>query len=102
MRYLFVQGDVTQMDLAPDFVGADVGVQLAALTEAEASFDHPEAMKLVKYAAFHALIEPKGIWEKQPRIEEGMVLVIIFDLWFEESDYIRNLDNFLQWWKEDN
>lgn len=90
------------MDLAPDFVGADVGVHLAALTESGASFDHPEAMKLVKYAAIRALIEPKGIWEEQPCIEEGMVLVILFDLSFEESDYIRYFDNFLQWWKEDN
>jgi UDP-glucose 4-epimerase len=56
-KYLFVQGDVTKINLAPVFAGADVVVHLAALTDPGASFDHPEAMELVNYAATQRIAE---------------------------------------------
>lgn len=56
-KYLFVQGDVTTMDLAPALAGADVVIHLAALTDPGASFDHPEAMEQVNYAATQCVAE---------------------------------------------
>jgi len=56
-KYLFVQGDVTSMDLAPVLAGADVVIHLAALTDPGASFDHPEAMEEVNYAATQHVAE---------------------------------------------
>lgn len=56
-KFLFVQGDVTKMELAPVFAGADVAVHLAALTDPDASFDHPEAMEFVNYAATQRVAE---------------------------------------------
>jgi UDP-glucose 4-epimerase len=50
-KYLFVQGDVTSMDLAPVLADANVVIHLAALTDPGASFDHPESMEQVNYAA---------------------------------------------------
>ena len=51
VKYLFVQGDVTQMDLVPVFADADVVIHLAALTDPGASFDHPKTMEQVNYVA---------------------------------------------------
>lgn len=50
-RFHFVQGDVTTMDMSDMLVGASAVVHLAALTDAAASFDHPEAMEQVNFAA---------------------------------------------------
>lgn len=50
-RYRFVEGDVTAMDLGKIIEGADAVVHLAALVDAGASFDHPEAMERVNFAA---------------------------------------------------
>ncbi|MCC7310721.1 MAG: SDR family oxidoreductase [Sulfuritalea sp.] len=49
--YRFIEGDVTNMDLRESFTGADAVVHLAALTDAVASFEHPEAMERVNFAA---------------------------------------------------
>ncbi|QWD91093.1 NAD(P)-dependent oxidoreductase [Polynucleobacter sp. MWH-Braz-FAM2G] len=57
VKYYFVQGDVTQIDLAPVFAGADVVIHLAALTDPGASFDHPEAMEQINYAATQRVAE---------------------------------------------
>ena len=56
-KYLFVQGDVTSMDLAPVLAGADVAIHLAALTDPGASFDKPEAMEEVNYGATQHVAE---------------------------------------------
>jgi len=56
-KYLFIQSDVTKIDLAPIFVGADVVVHLAALTDPGASFDNPEEMEQVNYAATQRIAE---------------------------------------------
>lgn len=50
-RYRFIEGDVTNMDLRGILKGADAVVHLAALTDAVASFEHPEAMERVNFAA---------------------------------------------------
>lgn len=50
-RYRFIEGDVTAMDLRGILAGADTVVHLAALTDAVASFEHPEAMERVNFAA---------------------------------------------------
>lgn len=56
-RYRFVEGDVTAMDLEEPLEGADAVVHLAALTDPGASFDHPEAMERVNFAATQRVAE---------------------------------------------
>jgi nucleoside-diphosphate-sugar epimerase len=50
-RYRFVEGDVTTMDVKEVLAGADTVVHLAALTDAAASFEHPEEIERVNFAA---------------------------------------------------
>jgi len=42
-----------------------------------------------------ALVVPNGIWAEQLYVEEGTVLVVLCDLQYDESDYIRDYDAFL-------
>jgi UDP-glucose 4-epimerase len=56
-KYLFAQGDVTTMDLGPVFAGAEFVIHLAALTDPGDSFDNPEAMEQVNYAATKRVAE---------------------------------------------
>lgn len=56
-RYRFIEGDVTSIDLRPVFADADAVIHLAALTDAAASFDHPEAMERVNYTATKQVAE---------------------------------------------
>ncbi|HSI22286.1 MAG TPA: SDR family oxidoreductase [Methylophilaceae bacterium] len=55
--YLFIEGDVTQIDLKSVFHDANVVVHLAALTDPGASFDHPEAMERVNFNATRCVAE---------------------------------------------
>jgi len=55
--YRFVEADVTSVDLRQFFAGADVVVHLAALTDAAASFDHPEEMERVNFTATKQVAE---------------------------------------------
>jgi nucleoside-diphosphate-sugar epimerase len=50
-KYSFTEADVLKMDLENVFKGADVVVHLAAITNAAASFDHPELVEKVNYEA---------------------------------------------------
>jgi nucleoside-diphosphate-sugar epimerase len=56
-RYRFVEGDVVAMDLTEILECADAVVHLAALTDPGASFDHPEAMERVNFAATKRVAE---------------------------------------------
>jgi nucleoside-diphosphate-sugar epimerase len=56
-HYRFIEGDVTAMDLSETFMGADAVIHLAALTDAVASFEHPEAMERVNYSATKQVAE---------------------------------------------
>jgi UDP-glucose 4-epimerase len=56
-KYLFAQGDVATMDLGPVFAGADFVIHLAAMTDPGASFDNPEEMEQVNYAATQSVAE---------------------------------------------
>jgi nucleoside-diphosphate-sugar epimerase len=56
-RYRFVEGDVTQMELGGPLAGADALVHCAALADPAASFDNPEAMEKVNYAATRRVAE---------------------------------------------
>lgn len=56
-RYQFVEGDVISLDLEDLLEGADAVVHLAALTDPGASFDHPEAMEQVNFAATKRVAE---------------------------------------------
>lgn len=55
--YRFIEGDVTNMNLAPLLKGIDVVIHLAALTDAAASFDQPEEMERVNYKATKKVAE---------------------------------------------
>lgn len=50
-KYRFIEGDVTTMGLERLFVGADVVVQLAAITDATSSFDRAEEVERVNLTA---------------------------------------------------
>lgn len=56
-RYRFMEADVTSAELGSLFSGADAVVHLAALTDAAASFDHPEEMEKVNYTATRRVAE---------------------------------------------
>lgn len=45
--------------------------------------------------ANYALVVPNGIWAEQFYVEEGTVLVVLCDLQYDESDYIRDYDAYL-------
>lgn len=45
--------------------------------------------------ANRALVVPNGIWAEQLYIEEGTVLVVLCDLPYDESDYIRDYEAYL-------
>lgn len=53
----FVEGDVTEMDLAPLIDGADVVVHLAAITDATGSFARKEEVERVNYEATSRVAE---------------------------------------------
>jgi UDP-glucose 4-epimerase len=57
VRYRFVEGDITIMDLEGVLAGANAVVHLAALTDAAASFDHPDAIEKVNFAATKRIAE---------------------------------------------
>jgi len=50
-RYRFIEGDVTEIDLVPIFEGASAVVQLAAITDATASFERADEVERVNYTA---------------------------------------------------
>lgn len=47
-----------------------------------------------------ALEIPPGIWAEQYYTEPDTILMVLCDLLYEESDYIRNYDDFLAYRKE--
>lgn len=50
-RYRFIEGDVLEMELEPIFAGANAVVQLAAITDATASFERADEVERVNYTA---------------------------------------------------
>lgn len=56
-NYRFIEADVRAVDLQPIFSGADTVVHLAALTDASRSFDQPEEMEMINFAATKRVAE---------------------------------------------
>jgi len=56
-RYTFVEADVTSAELIPLIEGADVVVQLAAITDAAGSFDIAEEVERVNYQTTQRIAE---------------------------------------------
>lgn len=50
-RYLFIEGDVTKMDLLPYFEGAHTVIHLASITDAAGSFDRAAELEENNYQA---------------------------------------------------
>ena len=48
-KYTFIEGDVNHLDLVSIFSGASVVIHLAAITDAESSFDNPEKIEENNY-----------------------------------------------------
>lgn len=57
--------------------------------------DGAERREFVLDHAHRALVMPNGIWAEQLYVEEGTVLVVLCDLPYDESDYIRDYDSYL-------
>ncbi|EMJ92094.1 WxcM-like domain protein [Leptospira alstonii serovar Sichuan str. 79601] len=45
------------------------------------------------------LLIPPGIWSTQQYLDLGSVLLVLCDRGYEDEDYIRNYDEFLEWVK---
>lgn len=50
--------------------------------------------------ANRALVVPSGIWAEQRYVEDGTVLVVLCDLPYDESDYIRDYQAYLAFRKQ--
>jgi dTDP-4-dehydrorhamnose 3,5-epimerase-like enzyme len=57
--------------------------------------DGGERREFVLNQANRALVVPNGIWAEQLYVDEGTILVVLCDLPYDESDYIRNYDDYL-------
>lgn len=57
--------------------------------------DGAERREFILDRANSALVVPNGIWAEQFYIEEGTVLIVLCDLPYDESDYIRDYDAYL-------
>jgi dTDP-4-dehydrorhamnose 3,5-epimerase-like enzyme len=62
--------------------------------------DGVERRKFVLDQANRALVLPNDIWAEQTYIEEGTVLVVLCDRPYDESDYIRDYDDYLYFRKQ--
>jgi dTDP-4-dehydrorhamnose 3,5-epimerase-like enzyme len=62
--------------------------------------DGAERREFVLDQANRALVVPNGIWAEQLYVEEGTVLVVLCDLPYDESDYIRDYDAYLAFRKQ--
>ncbi len=61
--------------------------------------DGSERREYMLNQANRALVVPNGIWAEQCYTGEGTVLVVLCDLPYDESDYIRNYDDYLAYRK---
>lgn len=50
-------------------------------------------------ASEKALVVPPGIWTEQLYVGQSSILMVLCDLPYDESDYIRNYDEFLAYRK---
>ncbi|QWD91092.1 FdtA/QdtA family cupin domain-containing protein [Polynucleobacter sp. MWH-Braz-FAM2G] len=57
--------------------------------------DGTQRREFILDQANRALILPNGIWSEQFYVEEGTVLVVLCDLQYDESDYIRDYESYL-------
>ena len=46
-----------------------------------------------------AVLVPFGIWAEQDYMKDNSVIIVFCDQSYDESDYIRNYDEFLKWEK---
>lgn len=61
--------------------------------------DGIERKEFVLDQANRAIVVPNGIWAEQIYLEEGTVLIVLCDLPYDESDYIRDYDAYLEFRK---
>jgi dTDP-4-dehydrorhamnose 3,5-epimerase-like enzyme len=57
--------------------------------------DGEERREFALNQANRALVVPNGIWAEQLYVEDGTVLIVLCDLPYDESDYIRDYDAYL-------
>jgi len=46
-----------------------------------------------------AILVPSGIWAEQDYLKDNSVIIVFCDHSYDEKDYIRNYDKFLEWKK---
>lgn len=63
--------------------------------------DGAERREFALNQANRALVVPNGIWAEQLYVEDGTVLIVLCDLPYDESDYIRDYDAYLAFRKRD-
>ncbi len=49
-----------------------------------------------------AVLVPFGIWAEQDYMKDNSVIIVFCDQSYDESDYIRNYDEFIKWKKNEN
>jgi len=46
-----------------------------------------------------AVLVPPGIWAEQDYLKDNSIIIVFCDQSYDESDYIRDYDEFLKWKK---
>ena len=59
--------------------------------------DGDRSMRTVLDSPRAGLLIPSGIWSTQSYIKKNTVLSVLCDQYYQESDYIRNYDEFLRY-----
>ena len=47
-----------------------------------------------------AILVPHGIWAEQNYLKDNSVIIVFCDQSYDEQDYIRDYDEYLEWKKE--
>ncbi|MFC1536578.1 FdtA/QdtA family cupin domain-containing protein [Pseudomonadota bacterium] len=66
--------------------------------ECKVTCDDGESRREFSLTGINQVLQiPPGIWAEQEYMVEGTVLMVLCDLPYDESDYIRNYQEFLQY-----
>jgi len=62
--------------------------------------DGNKQIELLLKPESEAILVPNGIWAEQNYLKDNSVIIIFCDQPYDESDYIRDYQNFLDWKKK--
>ena len=59
--------------------------------------DGIERLEIVITPLSKAVLVPAGIWAEQQYLQDNSVIIVFCDQPYDESDYLRDYDEFLKW-----